>query len=237
MYFSRNLQFLRKRSGMTQETLAQHLAVSRQAVSKWESGETMPELPTLLQLSVLFSCKLDDLLRQELTPPDSPVRIVTVKGFSMVRYCMISPNALEDVQSLLRDWARSEGIDDPSLLLWSFPYVTEEQKNRFCLEGFEAACVLPDGITLSASSFPVSRQPDGTYAMLTMEEPDGRSSTRIAQGIRTILETLHTQNIQKSAKEGYLPCFEHHCRREGKPVVDLFLLCQDTETPEVITLK
>lgn len=237
MYFSENLQFLRKRSGMTQEALAQRLNVSRQAVSKWESGETLPELPTLLQLSSLFSCKLDDLLRQELTLSDSPVRIVTVKGFSMVRYCMISPNAREDVQTLLKSWARSEGIQDPTLLLWSFPYISEEQKNHFCLEGYEAACVLPDGIISIAPPVPVSRQPDCTYAMLTMEEPEGRSSTRIAQGIRTIVENLRTRNIPKSAKEGFLPCFERHYCKDGKPVADLFLQCQDMETAEIITLK
>ncbi|WP_341479546.1 MULTISPECIES: helix-turn-helix transcriptional regulator [Hungatella] len=41
MSFSDNLQVLRKRNNMTQEQLAEQLEVSRQAVSKWESGGSL----------------------------------------------------------------------------------------------------------------------------------------------------------------------------------------------------
>ena len=43
MSFSDNLQVLRKRNNLTQEQLAEQLEVSRQAVSKWESGQSYPE--------------------------------------------------------------------------------------------------------------------------------------------------------------------------------------------------
>ena len=44
---------LRRASGMSQEELAEKLGVSRQAVSKWESGATQPELSKLIELSKL----------------------------------------------------------------------------------------------------------------------------------------------------------------------------------------
>lgn len=62
-YFPENLAILRKRAGYTQETLAEALGVSRQAVGKWESGQGMPEAATLLILADLLGCSLDQLMR------------------------------------------------------------------------------------------------------------------------------------------------------------------------------
>lgn len=63
MSFSENLQFLREREGMTQECLAERLAVSRQSVSKWESASSYPEMEKLLTMCDLFHVDLDTLLR------------------------------------------------------------------------------------------------------------------------------------------------------------------------------
>lgn len=236
MYFASNLQFLRRRSGMTQEKLAGHLGVSRQAISKWESGETLPEVATLLQLSQLFSCNMDDLLRQELSRTDSPVEIVNVKGFTMARHRILSANAAEDIRTLMAHWADRQGLEAPTLLLWGFPYVSQEQKQRFSLEGFEAACILPENFIPTDSPYPVSRQDDCTYALLTLEEPEGRSSLQISRGIRTILEALDHRGIAKSAKEGFLPCFERRSIRNGIAVAELFLQCQNADYTKTITL-
>jgi transcriptional regulator with XRE-family HTH domain len=61
--FSEKLQVLRKEKGLSQEKLAEILSVSRQAVSKWESGQTYPEIDKLIVLSDLFKITLDDLVR------------------------------------------------------------------------------------------------------------------------------------------------------------------------------
>ena len=53
MQFGSNLLFLRRKKGLTQEQLAQTLGVSRQTVSKWESGQ-VPELVTLMTLADFF---------------------------------------------------------------------------------------------------------------------------------------------------------------------------------------
>ncbi len=63
MQFSENLQLLRKKNNMTQEQLAEHLQVSRQAVSKWEAAQSYPEMEKLLEICNLFSCDLDLLVR------------------------------------------------------------------------------------------------------------------------------------------------------------------------------
>ncbi len=65
MKFSEKLTKLRKESKMSQQELAEYLDVSRQAVSKWESGISYPEMDKLLILCKLFKCSLDDLTNDE----------------------------------------------------------------------------------------------------------------------------------------------------------------------------
>ena len=69
--FSRNLSILRRRMGYTQESLAEVLGVSRQAVGKWESGQGLPEAATLITLADLLGCSLDQLMREPLTETDA----------------------------------------------------------------------------------------------------------------------------------------------------------------------
>ena len=62
MNFSEKLIRLRKREGISQEELASYLEVSRQAVSRWESGETTPNTETLKLLSQFFDVSTNTLL-------------------------------------------------------------------------------------------------------------------------------------------------------------------------------
>ena len=63
---------LRKRAGLSQEALAEKLGVSRQAVSKWETGEAVPELSKLVLLAAAFGVTTDWLL-SESEPEPEPV--------------------------------------------------------------------------------------------------------------------------------------------------------------------
>lgn len=67
MSFSENLQYLRKREQLTQEQLAERLEVSRQAVSKWESEQSYPEMEKLLQICAIFRCDLNMLVQGDIT--------------------------------------------------------------------------------------------------------------------------------------------------------------------------
>ena len=59
MSLSKNLEYLRKSKKMSQEDLAFKLGVSRQAVSKWESGAAYPETEKIIAICKLFDCSLD----------------------------------------------------------------------------------------------------------------------------------------------------------------------------------
>lgn len=67
MSLGENLQFLRKRDNITQEQLAEKLDVSRQSVSKWESDTAFPEMDKLMQLSEMFNCSLDDIIKKDVS--------------------------------------------------------------------------------------------------------------------------------------------------------------------------
>ena len=66
MTFAEKLYRLRRKSGLSQEELAEKLQISRQAVSRWEMGSTLPDAKNLLQLSDLFAVSVDYLLRDEM---------------------------------------------------------------------------------------------------------------------------------------------------------------------------
>ncbi len=63
--FKDNLVQLRKMKRMTQEAIAEKLGVTRQAVAKWEAGETVPDLDKCRLLAELFGVSLDDLANYE----------------------------------------------------------------------------------------------------------------------------------------------------------------------------
>ena len=78
---------LRKKNGWSQEELADKMNVSRQAVSKWESAQTIPDLEKILQLSLLFGVTTDYLLKDEIeneeltndTSSDTIVRRISIE--------------------------------------------------------------------------------------------------------------------------------------------------------------
>ena len=65
MKLNEKIQHYRRRAGMSQETLAEKLGVSRQAVSKWETGDAMPEISNLLMMAKVFGVTTDHLLSEE----------------------------------------------------------------------------------------------------------------------------------------------------------------------------
>lgn len=66
MKFNEKLYYLRKEHKLSQEQLADMLDVSRQSVSKWESGQTYPEMDKLLAICKIFKCDLNDLTNDEI---------------------------------------------------------------------------------------------------------------------------------------------------------------------------
>ena len=74
MNLPERLAFLRKEKGLSQLELADEMNVTRQAVSKWESGNVVPNLDNLIYLSKLYGVTIDSLIddSQDLPPEPAP---------------------------------------------------------------------------------------------------------------------------------------------------------------------
>lgn len=73
MRLSENIKSLRVAQGWTQEVLGEKLNISRQTISKWETGKSFPDVENLISLSTLFGVTLDELVgitREELPLAD-----------------------------------------------------------------------------------------------------------------------------------------------------------------------
>ena len=71
MKFGDNLRNLRKSKKMSQEKLAEKVGVSRQSVSKWETGDAYPEMNNIMILCKIFGCNINDLVNETLIDIDS----------------------------------------------------------------------------------------------------------------------------------------------------------------------
>lgn len=65
MSFASGLYHARKKSGLSQEDVAGKLGVSRQTISKWETGETLPDIRQSKRLAVLYHIALDELVEYD----------------------------------------------------------------------------------------------------------------------------------------------------------------------------
>ena len=74
MAFGERLQEVRKRSGLTQEEFAEQLQVSRQSVSRWESGRGYPEMEKIIFICNRYGVTMDGLFKEEV-PGRSPAAV------------------------------------------------------------------------------------------------------------------------------------------------------------------
>lgn len=78
MNFASNLQKLRKRENMSQEALAEKLDVTRQSVSKWESGASYPEIDKLISICKIFNVDMDTLVNGDVLDEEKQDKETTI---------------------------------------------------------------------------------------------------------------------------------------------------------------
>ena len=93
MEFNNKLYELRKQKGFSQEELANRLNVSRQTVSKWEVGESTPDMEKLVAISDLFGVSLDELVKgEEPKPVGTSEQIVKSELYSDIKEHVLTDN-------------------------------------------------------------------------------------------------------------------------------------------------
>lgn len=122
MFFGQNLQFLRKiGNNMTQEELAEKMGVSRQTISKWELNAVYPDMDKLVELCKLFSCTMDELVREDMNITGeiySDIHFKYVEAFNYISYAVISKEPEEDAIRHVQQWAVDFKIKEPVIIGW-----------------------------------------------------------------------------------------------------------------------
>ena len=100
MKFNEKIVRLRKIRGITQDEFASAVGVSRQAVYKWESGQSYPEVAKLLEIKLLFNISIDDLLDDnfEIAMPEKKKRKRIPKAEVKKETVVSAPVAAEPVE-------------------------------------------------------------------------------------------------------------------------------------------
>ena len=85
MDFNNKLYELRKQKGFSQEELANRLNVSRQTISKWEVGESTPDMEKLAAISDLFEVSLDELVLDKAPKAEATEQVVKSEFYSDIK--------------------------------------------------------------------------------------------------------------------------------------------------------
>ena len=222
MSFGKNLQYLRQLSaGMTQETLAEKLNVSRQTISKWEMDAANPEMDKALELCKVFNCSLDNLFRDEMDQYSSAytnLRVEKVPGFRYVEHTVISTEPESDALDRVTKYAKENSIEYPKVIGWDFPRLSIEQVNVFKMHGYTAAWILPDGLV--PEGLEVKEQSAHRYAAIHIERPFDNPFVTIPGAYHTLGDYMRTNGLVH-VKNEVIPCFE----TDGESM-DVYMACK-----------
>ncbi len=192
MIFAEKLMDLRKKSGWSQEELAEKLGVSRQSVSKWESAQSIPDLSRILEIARLFSVSTDYLLKDEMEA--EPRDTLPEEPSSERRISMEDANQyLSTVQQMAR-W-NTIGVflcilsPTPLLLLGAY-----SQQPHAISETAAAALGLGALVVIVAIAVAMFLYVDAHMEPYRYLEQD---SFEIEYGVQGMIETLKKQNFKR----------------------------------------
>ena len=227
MNFGKNLQILRKMTNMTQETLAEKMAVSRQTVSKWELGTIMPEVEKLIDLCELFHCSLDQLLRNDMDYSNeaySDIKIVTVEPFRYIQYAVISCEPEEDAITHVEGWAKHLKMENPHIIGWDFPKASQEQANVFHMRGYAAALILDDTTDTDEIDTEILNQDRQKYITITLKEKAGEEFTLIPNAYKALLSYMAINGLKEKHDPSIISCYEHeYFDHDGIKLMDIYI--------------
>ena len=222
MSFGKNLQYLRRlRKNMTQEALAEKLDVSRQTISKWEMDAANPEMDKALEICKIFNCSLDALFREEMDKrcdAYSNLRVEEVTGFRYIEHTVISAEPEDDAISRMYKIAKENGIENPQVIGWDFPHLSQEQVNVFNMHGYTAAIILPEGVKPGGMN--IKEQSTHKYAAIHIDRPFDNPFVTIPGAYRTLFDFMRANGLE-GVDNGVIPCFE----TDGESM-DVYIACK-----------
>ncbi len=191
MNFGENLKKLRKSKKLSQEELAEKMQVSRQSVSKWETGAAYPEMNNILELCKIFHCRINDLVNDSILDIDSLDEEVKMNA---VKFKKEQQNKMKNLSKAISIMAKIGRIacivSIPALaismiVIGIFANKTEIRGNDIIFDGIEVISITDEGNSISL-----------TFANSTVTETTEQSE------IAAFRELL--QNNSKAVIIGYI---------------------------------
>lgn len=231
MNIGKNIQFLRKMNmGMTQEKLAECLNVSRQTVSKWELDIAVPEAEKLIELSELFNCTVDELLKSEMGVYEEAcidMRTQKLEAFKYISYAVISKEPEDDAINHIKSIAAAQGCREPKIIGWDMPILSQEQINVFHMHGYCAAWVLPKDFSCDEPlSAMICEQKSAKYAVVTIKDPFSAPFRIIPNTYKMLMAYMQLNGIAHCAQSGVIECFEHSYKSDGMEYMDVYIAAE-----------
>lgn len=199
MTFSEKIVRLRKLKSLTQDEFASAVGVSRQAVYKWESGQSYPEVPKLLEIKLLFGISIDDLLDDtyEVELPEKKKR----KRISRADKERIEAEvrAEEQIASQTND-AVSENVEEPVLTQEAVPVQEIAEVEEVTVEVQAAAeaeqvAVAEEPASVESEAVDISVPEDAAESVLRYDDPAIESND--AEAVAAAI------NAKKPEKRGF----------------------------------
>ncbi len=186
MIFSKNIKFLRKRLGRTQDDVAHALNMKRSTLSGYENEVAQPSVPVLVSFSTYFNVAIDTLVKVDLTGlPESQLRQlergydVYIKGSNLrVLTSTVDQDNEENIE-LVSEKAKAgykSGFADPEYIrvlpTFQLPFLSKQKKYRTFQISGDSMLPIPDGSYVTGEYvLDWSSLRDGqAYIILTMED-------------------------------------------------------------------
>lgn len=227
MNFGKNLQILRKMTNITQEELAGKMNLSRQTISKWELGVVLPEVEKLVDLCEMFNCSIDELLRGNMdfsSEAYSDIKIVTVESFRYISYTVISCEPEDDAITHVEGWAKQLSMENPYIIGWDFPGVSQEHRNVYHMRGYGAALLVEDKQDIGDIDAEIISQDRQKYITLTLQEGWGGEFESIPNAYKALLMYMAINGMKEKHDSDILSCYEHeYYDSKGIKFMDIFI--------------
>ena len=102
MTLAEKVMLLRKQRGWSQEELAEHLGISRQSISKWESGISIPDIDRIIKMSDLFGVSTDYLLKEQIEFEENKREDQTNENIKISKAIEVSDEEVNDFINLTK---------------------------------------------------------------------------------------------------------------------------------------
>lgn len=128
-----------------------------------------------------------------------------------------------DAINHVKQWAMHYGVEQPQIIGWDFPVVSQEQINIFHMHGYAAAWIIPPDITLCDKETEIIKQENQKYAVITIKEPSKAPFYLIPNAYKTLLAYMKVNGLEEKKGNEIIQCFEKEYVNEDKDYMDVYI--------------